>query len=146
MFVSRKTFGALTVAALAAATSALAASAVLQPLDYTDQLQSFYNPDRGFYRPQVIHFRPETIEVEPYYKNRLMHLRAEISAFSSNAVWDTSDPTAHGTTQDLTEAMLNSFRAYLDKIRATNSTVIVVFPTTPGTTARATWNPRKSGF
>lgn len=127
MFVSRKTFGALTVAALAAATSALAASAVLQPLDYTDQLQTFYNPDRGFYRPQVIHFRPETTEVEPYYKNRLMHLRAEISAFSGNAVWDKSDPAAHGTTQDLTEAMLNSFRAYLDKIRATNSTIIVRF-------------------
>lgn len=141
MFVSRKTFRALTVAALAAATSALAASAVLQPLDYTDQLQSFYNPDRGFYRPQVIHFRPETIEVEPYYKNRLMHLRAEISAFSSNAVWDTSDPTAHGTTQDLTEAMLNSFRAYLDKIRATNSTVIVRFSYDPWYNGKGNMEP-----
>jgi len=38
MFVSRKTFGALTVAALAVATSAFAASAVLQPLDYTDAM------------------------------------------------------------------------------------------------------------
>ena len=141
MFVSRKTFGALTVAALAAATSALAASAVLQPLDYTDQLQTFYNPDRGFYRPQVIHFRPETTEVEPYYKNRLMHLRAEISAFSSNAVWDESDPNAHGTTQDLTEDMLNSFRAYLDKIRATNSTVIVRFSYDPWYNGKGNMEP-----
>ena len=141
MFVSRKTFGALTVAALAAAVSAFAASPVVQPLDYTDQLQSFYNPDRGFYRPQVIHFRPEAIDVNPYYKNRLMHLRAEISAFSSNAVWDESDPNAHGTTQDLTEAMLNSFRAYLDKIRATNSTVIVRFSYDPWYNGKGNMEP-----
>ncbi len=136
-----KTLAVLGVACLATATSAFAATAVVQPLDYTDQLQSFYNPDRGFYRPQVIHFRPEAIEVEPYYKNRLMHLRAEISAFSSNAVWDTSDPTAHGTTQDLTEAMLNSFRAYLDKIRATNSTVIVRFSYDPWYNGKGNMEP-----
>lgn len=121
-------FGAVC---LIAATSAFAASAVVQQLDYTDQRQSFYNPDRGFYRPQVIHFKPEAIDVNPYYKNRLMHLRAEISAFSSNAVWNDTTVDGHGTTQDLTEAMLNSFRAYLDRIRATNSTVIVRFSYDP---------------
>ncbi len=124
-----------------AVTSAFAASAVVQPLDYTDQLQSFYNPDRGFYRPQVIHFRPEVIEVDPYYKNRLMHLRAEISAFSSNAVWNDTAADGRGTTQDLTEAMLNSFRAYLDKIRATNSTIIVRFSYDPWYNGKGNMEP-----
>ena len=114
---------------------------MVQPLDYTDQLQSFYNPDRGFYRPQVIHFRPEAIDVNPYYKNRLMHLRAEISAFSSNAVWNADEPDAHGTTQDLTEDMLNSFRAYLDKIRATNSTIIVRFSYDPWYNGKGNMEP-----
>ena len=124
-----------------AVTSAFAANTVVQPLDYTEQLQSFYNPDRGFYRPQVIHFRPEAIEVDPYYKNRLMHLRAEISAFSSNAVWNDTAADGHGTTQDLTEAMLNSFRAYLDKIRATNSTVIVRFSYDPWYNGKGNMEP-----
>ena len=123
------------------ATLAFAASTVVQPLDYTDQLQSFYNPDRGFYRPQVIHFRPEAIDVNPYYKNRLMHLRAEISAFSSNAVWNDTAADGHGTTQDLTEDMLNSFRAYLGKIRATNSTIIVRFSYDPWYNGKGNMEP-----
>ncbi len=126
-----KTLAVFGAACLATATSAFAASAIVQKLNYTDQLQSFYNPDRGFYRPQLIHFKPEGVDVNPYYKNRLMHLRAEISAFSSNAVWTENDQTVHGTTQDLTEAMLNSFRTYLDRIRATNSTIIVRFSYDP---------------
>lgn len=135
-----KTLAVLGAACLAA-TSAFAATAVVQKLNYTDQQQSFYNPDRGFYRPQVIHFRPEAIDVNPYYKNRLMHLRAEISAFSSNAVWNADEPDAHGTTRDLTDAMLNSFRAYLDKIRATNSTVIVRFSYDPWYNGKGNMEP-----
>lgn len=126
-----KTLAVFGVVSVAAATSSFAASAVVQKLDYTDQLQSFYNPDRGFYRPQLIHFKPEGVNAEPLYKNRLMQLRGEISAFSSNAVWDANDPNGHGTTQNLTEAMLNSFRTYLDSIRSQNSTIIVRFSYDP---------------
>ena len=112
------------------ATSAFAANTVVQPLNYTDQLQSFYNPDRGFYTPQVVHFKPTSIEAKPY-GNKFLHLRADISAFSSNAKWNDTDPDAHGTTQDLTAEMLNSFRNYLDLIRKQNGTVVVRFSYDP---------------
>lgn len=107
-----------------------AANMVKQDLDYTDKLGSFYNPDLGFYTPQVIHFRTTAAEFKPY-ANRFIHLRADISEFSDNSRWGDSASYSHGTSQDLTEGFLNSFRSYLDKIRAQNSTVIVRFAYDP---------------
>ncbi len=108
-----------------------AAQMVKQNLDYTDHLQSFYNPDRGFYTPQVIHFKPEGTDAKPY-GNKFLHLRADISAFSDNSRWgdDVSNPE-HGTSADLTKEMLDSFRQYLDLIRAQNATVVVRFSYDP---------------
>ena len=130
MFVSRKTFGALTVAALAVATSAFAASAVLQPLDYTDAMATLDNFERGFYTPQVLHLKPsggKPIE-KPYGK--LLHLRAEISEFSSQA-WLSIDSTGgkkdtiRGVSQDLTADALNVLQTSFDNIRKNKGLVVV---------------------
>ncbi len=110
-----------------AATSAFAANTVMQPLNYTDQLQSFYNPDRGFYSHQVINFKPESTTPPKPYSNKIIHLRATIAAFSDNATWKENNEEKHGKTQDLTNAMLDDFRSYLEQVRAQNSTVIVRF-------------------
>ena len=122
-----KTLAVLGAACLATATSAFAASTVVQKLDYTDQLQSFYNPDRGFYSHQVINFKPESITLPKPYSNKIIHLRATIAAFSDNATWKENNEEKHGKTQDLTNAMLNDFRNYLEQVREQNSTVIVRF-------------------
>jgi len=105
-------------------TIIFAAEYKVQDLDYTDQVQTFYNPDRGFYTPQVVHFKTTGTSANPW--SRFLHLRAEISEFSSNAKWDTC-ATCHGTTQDLTTAMLDSLRGIFDKIREKNGTVVVRF-------------------
>lgn len=108
-----------------------AADFVEQEIDGADKMQSFYNPDRGFYTPQVIHFKPTAAEYKPY-GNRFIHLRADISEFSDNSRWgDDSINCNHGKTQDLTEDFLQSFRNYLDRVRAQNSTIIVRFSYDP---------------
>ena len=122
-----KTLAVLGAACLATATSAFAATAVVQKLNYTDQLQSFYNPDRGFYSHQVINFKPESTTPPKPYSNKIIHLRATIAAFSDNATWKENNEEKHGKTQDLTNAMLDDFRSYLEQVRAQNSTVIVRF-------------------
>lgn len=120
-----------------------AGTLVLQDLDYTDHKQSFYtpftdstgfnyknyhfNPDRGFYEPQVIHLKPSgTAPFDPWCKQS--HMRAEISAFSSNACWkDDNSPTGKtcGVSQDLTDDALNVLRQSFDNVRKKNGTVIV---------------------
>ncbi len=121
----------LTTAILCCATTfSFAASVIKQDIDDADQMQTFYNPDRGFYTPQVIHFKTTAEEYKPY-GNRFIHLRADISEFSSNSRWGDSINYNHGTTQDLTEGFLDSFRKYLDRVRAQNSTVIVRFSYDP---------------
>ena len=62
-----------------------AAGLVKQSIDTTDAMATLDNFDRGFYTPQVLHLKPsggKPIE-KPWAK--LLHLRAEISEFSSNA-------------------------------------------------------------
>ena len=94
MNVLKNAFSGIAVAVAVACFGGFAVAAnpgdrvdglVLQDLDYTDHLQTLPNYDRGFYKPQVLHLKPsgtEPIE-KPYGK--LLHLRAEISAFSSRA-------------------------------------------------------------
>ena len=76
-------FFALTLVLLQ--TPLLAAGLVKQDVDTTDAMATLGNYDRGFYTPQVLHLKPsgsKPIE-KPWAK--LLHLRAEISEFSSNA-------------------------------------------------------------
>lgn len=107
-----------------------AAGLVKQSIDTTDAMATLENFDRGFYTPQVLHLKPsggKAIE-KPYGK--LLHLRAEISEFSSNA-WlsiDTSGgkrDTVRGVSQDLTEDALNVLQQTFDNIRDFGGHVIV---------------------
>ena len=107
-----------------------AAGLVKQSIDTTDAMATLENFDRGFYTPQVLHLKPsggKPIE-KPYGK--LLHLRAEISEFSSNA-WlsiDTSGgkrDTVRGVSQDLTEDALNVLQQTFDNIRDFGGRVIV---------------------
>ena len=107
-----------------------AAGLVKQSIDTTDAMATLENFDRGFYTPQVLHLKPsggKPIE-KPYGK--LLHLRAEISEFSSNA-WlsvDTSGgkrDTVRGVSQNLTEDALNVLQQTFDNIRSFGGHVIV---------------------
>ena len=107
-----------------------AAGLVKQNIDTTDAMTTLANYDRGFYTPQVLHLKPsggKPIE-KPYSK--LLHLRAEISEFSSNA-WlgiDTTGgkkDTTRGVSQDLTEDALNVLQKTFDNIRDFGGHVIV---------------------
>ncbi len=105
-------------------------SLVLQDLDYTDRMRTLPNYDRGFYRPQVLHLKPSgTKPVEKPY-GKLLHLRAEISEFSSRA-WLSIDTTGgkrdtiRGASQDLTEDALNVLQTSFDNIRSYGGKVIV---------------------
>ena len=107
-----------------------AAGLVKQSIDTTDAMATLENFDRGFYTPQVLHLKPsgsKPIE-KPYGK--LLHLRAEISEFSSNA-WLSIDTTGgkrdtvRGVSQDLTEDALNVLQTTFNNIRANKDFVIV---------------------
>ena len=121
---------ALALAFLLAPASTFAAGLVKQNIDTTDAMVTLANYDRGFYTPQVLHIKPaggKPIE-KPYGK--LLHLRAEISEFSSRA-WlgvDTTGgkkDTTWGKSQDLTEDALNVLQTTFDNIRKNNGFVIV---------------------
>ena len=108
----------------------LAAGLVKQNVDTTDAMATLANYDRGFYTPQVLHLKPsggKPVE-KPYGK--LLHLRAEISEFSSHA-WlgiDTTGgkkDTTWGKSQDLTEDALNVLQQTFDNIRDFGGYVIV---------------------
>jgi hypothetical protein len=107
-----------------------AAGLVKQSIDTTDAMATLENFDRGFYTPQVLHLKPsgsKPIE-KPWAK--LLHLRAEISEFSSNA-WLSIDTTGgkrdtvRGVSQDLTEDALNVLQQTFDNIRSFGGHVIV---------------------
>ena len=111
-------------------SSLFAAGFVKQNIDTTDAMQTLSNYDRGFYTPQVLHIKPsgsKPIET-PYSK--LLHLRAEISEFSSRA-WlgiDTTGgkkDTTWDKSQDLTEDALNVLQTTFDNIRKNGGHVIV---------------------
>ena len=115
---------------LFAPASLFAAGLVKQNVDTTDAMATLGNYDRGFYTPQVLHLKPsggKPIE-KPYGK--LLHLRAEISEFSSHA-WlgiDTTGgkkDTTWGKNQDLTEDALNVLQQTFDNIRDFGGYVIV---------------------
>jgi len=109
-------------------TPLFAAGLVKRNIDTTDAMATLENFDRGFYTPQVLHLKPsggKPIE-KPYGK--LLHLRAEISEFSSHAwlgIDSTSGDTIRGKNQDLTEDALNVLQETFDNIRKNSGHVIV---------------------
>ena len=110
--------------------SVFAAGLVKQNIDTTDAMATLANYDRGFYTPQVLHLKPSGGRAigKPWAK--LLHLRAEISEFSSHA-WlgiDTAGgkkDTTWGKNQDLTEDALNVLQETLDSIRANRGFAVV---------------------
>ena len=125
-----QTFAFVALALVFLHAPVLAAGLVKQNVDTTDAMATLDNFDRGFYTPQVLHLKPsgsKPIE-KPWAK--LLHLRAEISEFSSNA-WLSIDTTGgkrdtvRGVSQDLTEDALNVLQTTFDNIRANNGFAIV---------------------
>ena len=106
----------------------LAAGLVKWNIDTTDAMKTLSNYDRGFYTPQVLHLKPSGGKPigKPWAK--LLHLRTEISEFSSNAwlgVDSASGDTIRGKSQDLTEDALNVLQESLDSIRANRGFAVV---------------------
>ena len=111
-------------------TPVLAAGLVKQDVDTTDAMATLDNFDRGFYTPQVLHLKPSGGKPIEKPWSRLLHLRAEISEFSSNAMLgvDTTGgkrDTVRGVSQDLTEDALNVLQQTFDNIRDFGGRVIV---------------------
>ena len=108
----------------------LAAGLVKQNVDTTDAMATLGNYDRGFYTPQVLHLKPSGGKPIENPSSKLLHLRAEISEFSSHA-WlgiDTTGgkkDTTWGKNQDLTEDALNVLQTTFDNICSNNGFVIV---------------------
>ncbi len=107
-----------------------AAGLVKQSIDTTDVMATLDNFDRGFYTPQVLHLKPSGGKPIEKPNGKLLHLRAEISEFSSNAMLgvDTAGgkrDTVRGVSQDLTEDALNVLQQTLDNIRDYGGHVIV---------------------
>ena len=127
---SMKKFVIWAIAAVLLHAPVFAVGLVKQSVDTTDAMATLGNYDRGFYTPHVLHLKPsggKPIE-NPYSK--LLHLRAEISEFSSHA-WlgiDTTGgkkDTTWGKNQDLTEDALNVLQETFDNIRKNSGHVIV---------------------
>lgn len=109
-------------------SSSFGAGFLLQDLDYADHRETFYRPDCGFYVPQVLHLKPEGTSpiTKPY--GRFLHLRAELSAFSSRApIAVNGSDTTWGTSGPLTESALDALRETFQSIRQNGGTVIVRF-------------------
>jgi hypothetical protein len=96
------------------------AAQVSQRLDYTDSLDSFNNPERGFYEQQYIRLKRSGGSAANPNAN-LVHLRIDLSEFSSNAtVGDTK-----GVSEALTDAALKNLSDTLENIRKKGHTAIV---------------------
>ncbi|MBQ0155201.1 MAG: DUF4832 domain-containing protein [Bacteroidales bacterium] len=109
------------------------ATTVVQDLDYSDSLEEIENPHIGFYRPVGKHFTPDGNSTSNTWGN-LVHLRMDISEFSSNAVISVdkaTGDTTFGVSQPLTQDMLNAFEAMLDGVRKRGKSAIVRFAYDP---------------
>ncbi len=127
---SMKKFVAWAIAVALLHVPLFAAGLVRQNVDTTDAMTTLGNYDRGFYTPQVLHLKPSGGKPIENPSSKLLHLRAEISEFSSNA-WlgiDTTGgkkDTTWGKNQDLTEDALNVLQTTFDNIRENKGFVIV---------------------
>ena len=125
-----KKFVAWAIAVALLHVPLFAAGLVRQNVDTTDAMTTLGNYDRGFYTPQVLHLKPSGGKPIENPSSKLLHLRAEISEFSSHA-WlgiDTTGgkkDTTWGKNQDLTEDALNVLQQTFDNIRANKGFVVV---------------------
>ena len=123
-----KKFVIWTIAAAFLQVPLFAAGLVKQKIDTTDAMATLANYDRGFYTPQVLHLKPSGGKPIEKPSGRLLHLRAEISEFSSHAwlgIDSASGDTTWGKNQDLTEDALNVLQTTFDNIRANKGFVVV---------------------
>ena len=123
-----KRFVIWTIAAAFLQVPLFAAGLVKQNVDTTDAMATLENFDRGFYTPQVLHLKPSGGKPIEKPSGRLLHLRAEISEFSSHAwlgIDSASGDTTWGKNQDLTEDALNVLQTTFDNIRANKGFVVV---------------------
>jgi hypothetical protein len=124
------TFALVVLTLLFLQAPLFAAGLVKRDIDTTDAMATLENFDRGFYTPQVLHLKPSGGKPIEKPWSRLLHLRAEISEFSSHA-WlgiDTTGgkkDTTWGKNQDLTEDALNVLQETFDNIRKNDGHVIV---------------------
>ena len=123
-----KRFVIWTIAAAFLQVPLFAAGLVKQNVDTTDAMATLANYDRGFYTPQVLHLKPSGGKPIEKPSGRLLHLRAEISEFSSHAwlgIDSASGDTTWGKNQDLTEDALNVLQTTFDSIRANRGFAVV---------------------
>ncbi len=124
------TFAFIVLTLLFLQAPLFAAGLVKRDIDTTDAMATLGNYDRGFYTPQVLHLKPSGGKPIENPSSKLLHLRAEISEFSSHA-WlgiDTTGgkkDTTWGKNQDLTEDALNVLQETFDNIRKNDGHVIV---------------------
>lgn len=130
--IFKKMCGAVSLALFGAflfiPASVFAADLVKQDIDTTDAMQTLENFDRGFYTPQVLHLKPSGGKPIGKPSAKLLHLRAEISEFSSHAwlgIDSASGDTIRGKNQNLTEDALNVLQATFDSIRAYDGFAVV---------------------
>lgn len=130
--IFKKMCGAVSLALFGAflfiPASVFAAGLVKQDIDTTDAMQTLENFDRGFYTPQVLHLKPSGGKPIGKPSAKLLHLRAEISEFSSHAwlgIDSASGDTIRGKNQNLTEDALNVLQATFDSIRAYDGFAVV---------------------
>jgi hypothetical protein len=122
--VKRLVCSALTLCFVYGA-SVVNAAEVSQQLDYTDSLDSFDNPDRGFYSPVCFHLKKSGGTAMNPTAN-LVHLRVDISEFSSNAVLSGSgDNKVYGESAPISDEALKNLSDTLENIRKRGHSVIV---------------------
>jgi len=89
-----------------------------RPIEYTETLEDFKNPERGFYRPVYIRYKEDNNKPINITHN-LVHLRLDIGAFSKAVNGKQDIP--------LTQDMLEAFEQTLKSIKANGGTAIVRF-------------------
>ncbi len=91
-------------------------------IKYTESIETFANPDRGFYEPAYIYTDQNqvgSVKKELLFSNSLIHLRIDLSMFSSK----------YNGSKDflLTDKMLDSLDALFSTINQSGACVIVRF-------------------
>ena len=129
----------LLITGMVGKTTVLAADAKEQNLDYSDSLDTLSNPERGFYEPYTLHLKPEGSD--PVKRNdNLIHLRVDLSAFSSNALID-NDNQIYGQSMPLTEDALRVLQETFEYIRGKGHSVIVRTCYDPWYNGKANYEP-----
>lgn len=129
----------LFITGMVGKTTVLAADAKEQNLDYSDSLDTLSNPERGFYEPYTLHLKPEGSD--PVKRNdNLIHLRVDLSAFSSNALID-NDNQIYGQSMPLTNDALRVLQETFEYIRGKGHSVIVRTCYDPWYNGKANYEP-----